>query len=48
VALIQFKDITKTYILGSEPVHALKGISLAIEQGEYVAIMAPLALVNRP
>lgn len=39
MALIQFKDITKTYILGSEPVHALKGISLSIEQGEYVAIM---------
>lgn len=39
MALIEFKDITKTYILGSEPVHALKGISFAIEQGEYVAIM---------
>jgi putative ABC transport system ATP-binding protein len=39
MALIEFKDITKTYILGSEPVHALKGISFSIEQGEYVAIM---------
>jgi putative ABC transport system ATP-binding protein len=39
VALIEFKDITKTYILGSEPVHALRGISLSIGQGEYVAIM---------
>jgi putative ABC transport system ATP-binding protein len=39
MALIDFKDITKTYILGSEPVHALKGVSLAIEEGEYVAIM---------
>ncbi len=37
--LIEFKDIKKTYILGSEPVHALKGINLAIEEGEYVAIM---------
>ncbi|MBU6455033.1 MAG: ABC transporter ATP-binding protein [Cyanobacteria bacterium REEB67] len=37
--MIEFKNITKTYILGSEPVHALKGVSLAIEQGDYVAIM---------
>jgi len=39
MALIELKDITKTYILGSEPVHALKGVSLSIEEGEYVAIM---------
>jgi len=39
MALIEFKEITKTYILGSEPVHALKGVNLTIEQGEYVAIM---------
>jgi len=39
MALIEFKEITKTYILGSEPVHALKGVDLSIEQGEYVAIM---------
>ncbi|MBS1992828.1 MAG: ABC transporter ATP-binding protein [Cyanobacteria bacterium SZAS LIN-3] len=37
--MIEFKDITKTFILGSEPVHALKGVTLSIEQGEYVAIM---------
>ncbi len=38
-ALIELKDITKTYQLGSEPVHALKGVSLTIDSGEYVAIM---------
>jgi len=37
--LIEFKELTKTYILGSQPVHALKGISLTINAGEYVAIM---------
>jgi putative ABC transport system ATP-binding protein len=37
--LIDLKDITKTYQLGSEPVHALRGVSFAIESGEYVAIM---------
>lgn len=37
--LIELKDITKTYQLGSEPVHALQGVTLNIESGEYVAIM---------
>lgn len=39
MALIELSNISKTYVLGSEPVHALKGLSLAIEEGEYVAIM---------
>lgn len=39
MALIELKNITKTYVLGSEPVHALKGLSLSIEAGEYIAIM---------
>lgn len=39
VAIIQMKDVVKTYQMGSEPVHALRGINLTIEAGEYVAIM---------
>lgn len=39
MALIELKNITKTYVLGSEPVHALRGVGLAVEAGEYVAIM---------
>ncbi len=39
MALIELKNISKTYVLGSEPVHALKGLSLSIEAGEYIAIM---------
>lgn len=39
--LIQLTDITKTYSLGEMMVHALCGVSLAIEQGEYVALMGP-------
>ncbi len=39
MSLIQLTDITKTYSLGEMKVHALCGVSLNIEQGEYVALM---------
>ena len=39
MSLIQLTDITKTYSLGEMKVHALRGVSLNIEQGEYVALM---------
>jgi putative ABC transport system ATP-binding protein len=39
--LIDIRDITKTYDMGEEKVHALSGVTLAIEPGEYVAIMGP-------
>ncbi|HMQ68216.1 MAG TPA: ABC transporter ATP-binding protein [Ignavibacteria bacterium] len=39
--LIEIKDITKLYIMGSEKLYALKGISVAIKKNEYVAIMGP-------
>ena len=39
MALIEIRDIHKTYVMGSEEVHALNGVSLDIERGEYVAIM---------
>src|SRR6187397_3497623 len=41
MALIETVDLWKTYIMGSEEIHALKGVSLEIERGEYVAIMGP-------
>jgi len=37
--LIELKNITKTYFLGEIDVPVLKGISLDIDQGEYVALM---------
>jgi putative ABC transport system ATP-binding protein len=37
--MIELRDIVRSYILGNEPVHALAGVSLTIEKGEYVAIM---------
>jgi putative ABC transport system ATP-binding protein len=41
VALIETRDLWKTYIVGSEEVHALRGVSIDIDRGEYVAIMGP-------
>ena len=39
--LIQLEHLVKDYRMGGMPVHALKGVSLAIERGEFVAIMGP-------
>jgi putative ABC transport system ATP-binding protein len=39
MALIELKTIEKTYELGAEKIHALAGIDLSIEKGEYLAIM---------
>jgi putative ABC transport system ATP-binding protein len=39
--LIEIQNMVKNYQLGDVPVHVLKGISLDIERGEYVAIMGP-------
>jgi putative ABC transport system ATP-binding protein len=39
--LIETHDLWKTYIMGTEEVHALRGVSVEIERGEYVAIMGP-------
>src|SRR5688572_14061482 len=41
MALIETRDLWKTYVMGSEEIHALQGVSLQIERGEYVAIMGP-------
>jgi len=39
--LIDIRDITKVYPMGQEQVHALSGVTLGVERGEYVAIMGP-------
>jgi putative ABC transport system ATP-binding protein len=39
--IIALQSVSKTYGMKGEAVHALKGISLTIKQGEYVSIMGP-------
>ena len=38
-ALIDIRNVTKTYGAGETVVHALRGVSLRVEAGEYVAVM---------
>ena len=39
--LIQINDVTKLYLMGKVEVPALRGVSLEIEEGDYIAIMGP-------
>jgi putative ABC transport system ATP-binding protein len=40
-ALISMTDIWRTYQMGSEELHALRGVTFNVERGEYVAIIGP-------
>ena len=40
-ALIQVQDVWKTYQVGEQQVHALRGLSMELGQGEYTALMGP-------
>src|SRR5439155_17373895 len=39
--IISTEDLWKTYEMGAEQVHALRGVNLQIDRNEYVAIMGP-------
>ncbi len=39
--LISIEDLWKTYQMGAEEIHALRGVSFTINKGSYVAIMGP-------
>jgi putative ABC transport system ATP-binding protein len=38
---LTLRDVVKTYVMGAAKVQALRGVSLEIQQNEYVAIMGP-------
>ena len=40
-AVLQLRDVVKTYVMGEEKIHALSGVSLDIQDNEYVAVMGP-------
>jgi len=39
--IIRVTDITKKYVIGTEVIHALNGVSLEVQKNEYVALMGP-------
>ncbi len=41
MSMIHLDNITKSYEMGTQVVHALRGVSLDIKAGEFVAIMGP-------
>jgi putative ABC transport system ATP-binding protein len=38
-SIVRFKNLHKSYVMGGNPLHVLKGIDIAIQQGEFVSIM---------
>ena len=40
-AVIHAEELWRTYVMGSEEIHALRGVSFDMQAGEYVAIMGP-------
>ena len=40
-AVIRAEDLWRTYQMGAEEIHALRGVTFTVERGEYVAVMGP-------
>ena len=40
-AFFEMRGIDKDYIMGGEPVHILRKVSLSIQEGEYLSVLGP-------
>jgi len=40
-ALVQLEDVHRSYPMGGAELHALRGVSLSVERGEYLAVIGP-------
>src|SRR3954464_8652378 len=40
-SIISMRDIWRTYEMGAEKLHALRGVSFDVKRGEYLAMQAP-------
>jgi putative ABC transport system ATP-binding protein len=39
--VLEAREVRRDYLMGDEPVHAVRGVSLTVREGEYVAIVGP-------
>ena len=47
MAIVQLRDVHKIYPLGKTEVHAVKGVSFEIEEGDFISIAGPSGSGNR-
>lgn len=40
-SVIRAEDLWRTYVMGAEEIHALRGVSFTVDTGEYLAVMGP-------
>jgi putative ABC transport system ATP-binding protein len=41
MSIISVRDVTKDYLLGKTHVHALRGVTLAVDKGEFISVAGP-------
>jgi putative ABC transport system ATP-binding protein len=41
MSIIQVRDVTKDYLLGKTQVHALRGVTLTVDKGEFLSVAGP-------